>query len=120
VLPELANPVVVTGHDEAGNPLTTPAKGKITFGQLLNHSSGIEALGLKRSRPNGELGTYLRASEDLIRDYGLTGVSDVYEHRGEDVAKILSVLKVVAIYHTSIFLPDSGVGTGRARILVCL
>ncbi|KAJ7927592.1 beta-lactamase [Mycena leptocephala] len=60
VFPELANPVVVTGHDEAGNPLTTPAKGKIT-------------LGLKRSRPNG--------------------LSDVYAHRDEDVAKILSVLK---------------------------
>lgn len=107
MLPELANPVVVTGHDEAGNPLTTPAKGKITFGQLLNHSSGIEALGLKRSRPNGELGKYLRASEVLIRDCGLTGLSDVYAHRDKDVAKILSVLKVVAIYHASILLTDS-------------
>jgi hypothetical protein len=60
------------------------------------------------------------AGEVLILDYGFTGVSDVYEHRDEDVAKILSVLKVVAVYHACIFLPDSGVGTGRARILVCL
>ncbi|KAJ6561999.1 beta-lactamase/transpeptidase-like protein [Mycena capillaripes] len=43
VLPELANPVVVTAHDAAGRPVTTvPAKGKITFGQLLNHSSGLD------------------------------------------------------------------------------
>jgi len=42
-LPELANPVVVTGYDETGRVhTTTPAKGKITFGQLLNHSSGLD------------------------------------------------------------------------------
>ncbi|KAF8177054.1 beta-lactamase/transpeptidase-like protein [Mycena galopus ATCC 62051] len=43
VLPELGNPVVVTSHDEAGRPATTvPAKEKIRFGQLLNHSSGLD------------------------------------------------------------------------------
>lgn len=43
MLPELANPVVVTSHDSAGHPATTvAAKGKITFGQLLNHSSGLD------------------------------------------------------------------------------
>ncbi|KAJ6512870.1 beta-lactamase/transpeptidase-like protein [Mycena sanguinolenta] len=43
VLPELANPVIVTAHDEAGHPTaSTPAKGKILFGQLLNHSSGLD------------------------------------------------------------------------------
>ncbi|KAJ7134446.1 beta-lactamase/transpeptidase-like protein [Mycena epipterygia] len=42
ILPELANPVIVTGYDDAGKPLTTPAKSKITFGQLLNHSSGLD------------------------------------------------------------------------------
>ncbi|KAJ7147528.1 beta-lactamase/transpeptidase-like protein [Mycena crocata] len=43
VLSELANPVVVTQWDEAGKPLTTvPAKSKITFGQLLNHTSGLD------------------------------------------------------------------------------
>ncbi|KAJ7745676.1 beta-lactamase/transpeptidase-like protein [Mycena metata] len=43
VLPELANPVVVVDHDEAGRPRTTvPAKAKITMGQLLNHSSGLD------------------------------------------------------------------------------
>ncbi|KAF7374588.1 hypothetical protein MSAN_00343400 [Mycena sanguinolenta] len=43
VLPELANPVIVTAHDEAGRPTaSTPAKGKILFGQLLNHSSGLD------------------------------------------------------------------------------
>ncbi|KAF7336862.1 hypothetical protein MVEN_02122500 [Mycena venus] len=42
VLPELANPVVVTAHDETGRATTTvPAKGKITLGQLLNHTSGL-------------------------------------------------------------------------------
>jgi len=42
ILPELANPVVVTGTDEAGVLLTTPAKSQILFGQLLNHSSGLD------------------------------------------------------------------------------
>ncbi|KAF7374586.1 hypothetical protein MSAN_00343200 [Mycena sanguinolenta] len=43
VLPELANPVIVTAHDEAGRPTaSTPAKGKILFGQLLNHTSGLD------------------------------------------------------------------------------
>ncbi|KAJ7505422.1 beta-lactamase/transpeptidase-like protein [Mycena galericulata] len=42
VLPELANPVIVIGYDDAGNPTsTTSAKSKVTFGQLLNHSSGL-------------------------------------------------------------------------------
>jgi CubicO group peptidase (beta-lactamase class C family) len=51
VLPELADPVVVTGYDEAGRPATvTPAKSKITFGQLLNHSSGLD-YSLDGSRP---------------------------------------------------------------------
>ncbi|KAJ7812332.1 beta-lactamase [Mycena leptocephala] len=43
VLPELANPVVVTESDQTGQvQTTTPAQGKITFGQLLNHSSGLD------------------------------------------------------------------------------
>ncbi|KAF8155320.1 beta-lactamase/transpeptidase-like protein [Mycena galopus ATCC 62051] len=43
ILPELGNPVVVTSHDEAGRPAATvPAKEKIRFGQLLNHSSGLD------------------------------------------------------------------------------
>ncbi|KAJ7500942.1 beta-lactamase/transpeptidase-like protein [Mycena galericulata] len=43
VLPELANPVIVTGYDAAGKVAsTTPAKSKITFGQLLNHTSGLD------------------------------------------------------------------------------
>ncbi|KAJ7261705.1 beta-lactamase [Mycena haematopus] len=43
VLPELANPVVVTAQDETGRATATvPAKGKITFGQLLNHTSGLD------------------------------------------------------------------------------
>ncbi|KAK7005841.1 beta-lactamase/transpeptidase-like protein [Favolaschia claudopus] len=43
ILPELANPVVVTGYDEAGWVKTTrPAKEKITLGNLLNHTSGLD------------------------------------------------------------------------------
>jgi len=43
VLPELADPVVVTAHDEAGRPVTTvPATNKITLGHLLNHTSGLD------------------------------------------------------------------------------
>ncbi|KAJ7288424.1 beta-lactamase/transpeptidase-like protein [Mycena rebaudengoi] len=43
ILPELANPVVATEYGADGKPsATTPAKSKITFGQLLNHSSGLD------------------------------------------------------------------------------
>ncbi|KAJ7511438.1 beta-lactamase/transpeptidase-like protein [Mycena galericulata] len=43
VLPELANPVIVTSYDATGKPASTaPAKSKITFGQLLNHTSGLD------------------------------------------------------------------------------
>ncbi|KAJ7459735.1 beta-lactamase [Mycena latifolia] len=43
ILPELANPVIVTARDAGGKPTaTTPAKNPITFGQLLNHTSGME------------------------------------------------------------------------------
>ncbi|KAJ7248537.1 beta-lactamase/transpeptidase-like protein [Mycena rebaudengoi] len=43
VLPELANPVVVTEYGADSKPsATTSAKSKITFGQLLNHSSGLD------------------------------------------------------------------------------
>ncbi|KAK7016351.1 beta-lactamase/transpeptidase-like protein [Favolaschia claudopus] len=43
IIPELANPVIVTAHDEAGHIKTTvPATGKITLSQLLNHTSGLD------------------------------------------------------------------------------
>ncbi|KAJ6631566.1 beta-lactamase/transpeptidase-like protein [Mycena sp. CBHHK59/15] len=43
VLPELADPVILTGRDAAGKPATTaPAQNAITLGHLLNHTSGME------------------------------------------------------------------------------
>ncbi|KAJ7459734.1 beta-lactamase/transpeptidase-like protein [Mycena latifolia] len=43
ILPELSDPVIVTARDTGGKPTaTTPAKNPITFGQLLNHTSGME------------------------------------------------------------------------------
>ncbi|KAF8208802.1 beta-lactamase/transpeptidase-like protein [Mycena galopus ATCC 62051] len=42
ILPELENPVIVTARDADGKPTATvSARNSITFGQLLNHSSGI-------------------------------------------------------------------------------
>ncbi|KAJ7147546.1 beta-lactamase/transpeptidase-like protein [Mycena crocata] len=42
ILPELTDPVIVTARDTDGTPTnTTPAKTLITFGQLINHTSGI-------------------------------------------------------------------------------
>ncbi|KAJ7459752.1 beta-lactamase/transpeptidase-like protein [Mycena latifolia] len=75
ILPELANPVVVTGFDDAGKILTTPAKSKITFGQLLNHTSGL--------------------------DYGVDGTTPAsgmplaYSHsyKGEDVSNFFKIIK---------------------------
>ncbi|KAJ6557357.1 beta-lactamase/transpeptidase-like protein [Mycena vulgaris] len=43
ILPELAHPVIVTARDSDGKPTATkPATNPITFGQLLNHTSGME------------------------------------------------------------------------------
>ncbi|KAJ7645480.1 beta-lactamase/transpeptidase-like protein [Mycena polygramma] len=43
ILPELANPVVVTARDAEGRPsATSPAKSPITLEQLLNHTSGLQ------------------------------------------------------------------------------
>jgi CubicO group peptidase (beta-lactamase class C family) len=41
ILPELASPQVLEGFDEAGKPKLRPARGPITLGQLLSHSSGF-------------------------------------------------------------------------------
>ncbi|KAF7336866.1 hypothetical protein MVEN_02122900 [Mycena venus] len=81
VLPELANPVVVTAHDEAGRPVTTmPAKGKITFGQLLNHTSGLD-YGIDGTTPM----TGATRGMPLAYSYGYKD--------GEGVSKFCEILK---------------------------
>ncbi|KAJ7721030.1 beta-lactamase/transpeptidase-like protein [Mycena metata] len=67
ILPELANPVLVTGYDkETGRPsTTTPAKGKITLGDLLNHSSGIDTSGIKLGQANGMSELYSSSVADV-------------------------------------------------------
>ncbi|KAJ7018822.1 beta-lactamase/transpeptidase-like protein [Mycena alexandri] len=72
ILPGLGNPVIVTGHDEEGNPITIPAQGKITFGQLLNHTSGLDSSAAKKT------------AHDM---------SEVYSHCGADLATYFNVLK---------------------------
>ncbi|KAF7325956.1 hypothetical protein MKEN_00446500 [Mycena kentingensis (nom. inval.)] len=46
ILPQLANPVVVTAYKDVaagvGIASTVPAKNDVTFGQLLNHTSGLD------------------------------------------------------------------------------
>jgi CubicO group peptidase (beta-lactamase class C family) len=41
VLPELANPLILTHFDEANKPVLIPAKNPITLRQLLTHTSGL-------------------------------------------------------------------------------
>ncbi len=41
ILPELANPHVLEGFDEAGRPVLRPARRAVTLRQLLTHMSGI-------------------------------------------------------------------------------
>lgn len=41
VLPELAEPQVLEGFDDAGQPVLRPAEGEITLRQLLTHTSGF-------------------------------------------------------------------------------
>ncbi|KAJ7168540.1 beta-lactamase/transpeptidase-like protein [Mycena filopes] len=72
ILPWLAGPVVVTGQDEAGKPTTVPALGKVTFGQLLNHTSGLDSSAGKKTAH---------------------GMSAVYSHCGADLETYFSVLK---------------------------
>ncbi|KAJ7261704.1 beta-lactamase/transpeptidase-like protein [Mycena haematopus] len=71
VLPELADPVVVRAGD-IGHP--TPAQNKITFGQLLNHSSGLNYL-LNKSVPN-----------EMSKSYS-------HSYKDEDVSAFFKILK---------------------------
>ncbi|KAJ6492576.1 beta-lactamase [Mycena vitilis] len=77
VLPELANAVVITARDEKGRPTNTmPAKEKILFGHLLNHSSGLD-YNYDWTTPPG-------------------GMPPAYSHSyaaGEDVSTFLNFLK---------------------------
>ncbi|KAJ7204747.1 beta-lactamase/transpeptidase-like protein [Mycena pura] len=79
VLPELANPVVVTGYDDAGKPATsTPATAQITLGQLLNHTSGLSyAL-------NGMITTGPSAGLPL---------ACMHNYKGKDVSAFFKILK---------------------------
>ncbi|KAJ7028686.1 beta-lactamase/transpeptidase-like protein [Mycena alexandri] len=92
VLPELANPVLVTGYDnETGRPsTTTPAKGKITLGHLLNHSSGLDPSGIKLGQANGLL--------------------ELYSHSDADVATFFKIIKV-GIYLSDTFRSYGGQGS---------
>jgi len=58
ILPDLANPVVLTGFDGDGAPITRPTEKKITLGQLLTHTSGF---------------SYDFASAELARYLAVTG-----------------------------------------------
>ncbi|KAJ7683565.1 beta-lactamase/transpeptidase-like protein, partial [Mycena rosella] len=75
ILPELANPVIVTGTDDDGNLLTTPAKFKITFGQLLNHTSGLDYF------------------VDGTLPPSLLPLSYSHNYKGEDVSVFFKMLK---------------------------
>ncbi|KAK7033410.1 beta-lactamase/transpeptidase-like protein [Favolaschia claudopus] len=84
ILPELANPVVVTEKDEAGRiKTTTPAKEKITFGQLLDHTSGLDY-------------QVDAASRKRTGSVGAAGLGVVYIHHykeGEGASKFFELLK---------------------------
>jgi CubicO group peptidase (beta-lactamase class C family) len=58
ILPDLANPVVLEGFTGNGEPITRPAKKKITLGQLLTHTAGF---------------SYDFASAELARYLAVTG-----------------------------------------------
>jgi CubicO group peptidase (beta-lactamase class C family) len=57
ILPDLANPVVLEGFTGSGEPITRPAKKKITLGQLLTHTSGFSY-----DFANADLARYLAAT----------------------------------------------------------
>jgi methyl acetate hydrolase len=58
ILPELANPQVITGFDDAGKAILRPAARPITLRHLLTHSSGLG---------------YAFMSADMLRAYGPSG-----------------------------------------------
>ncbi|KAK7016339.1 beta-lactamase/transpeptidase-like protein [Favolaschia claudopus] len=82
VLPELANPLVVTAQDETTGKIltTTPAKGKILFGHLLNHTSGLDYTLDETAEPTGPS----------------QGAPSAYVHHykdGEGASKFLDIVK---------------------------
>ena len=98
VLPELANPVIVTAHDEAGRPAaSTPAKGKILFGQLLNHSSGLDYSVDGTAPTTGPtLGTslYFLICIPVNAGAGMPVACSYTYKEGEGAAKFLEIMKV--------------------------
>jgi methyl acetate hydrolase len=58
ILPQLANPQVITGFDDAGNAVLRPAARPITLRHLLTHTSGLG---------------YAFMSADMLRAYGPSG-----------------------------------------------
>lgn len=62
VLDDLANPVVLTGFDDDGQPLTRPATGPVTLRHLLTHTSGH---------------VYDMWNADIVRWHRATGIPNV-------------------------------------------
>jgi hypothetical protein len=70
---------VVTGTDEAGKLLTTPATSKILFGQLLNHSSGLDY------------------SVDGTAPAGGLPLAYSHSYKGEGTSSFFKIIKVCSI-----------------------
>jgi CubicO group peptidase (beta-lactamase class C family) len=95
ILPELANPVVVTDYDGAGWVCaTTPAKGGITLGQLLNHSSVLDYWADRKTPSNGASSKKLETGNS--DQTSLLDLPLAYTHRykdGEGVSTFFKLLK---------------------------
>lgn len=70
ILPDLANPDILTGFDEAGAPQTRKATKPVTLRHLLTHTSGLG---------------YFFVHDDILRYFAHTGIPAPDERRGVEM-----------------------------------